>query len=199
MLSSFFQLDKLVYWSLCSMLPQLSMKYGAMSTGRKYFVRNHIISLDSSICPWNMSLFISPELPLFYITKCEIIFNLTFWVTNFLFSLHELFCFKKSPSFGPAAEDDVTCERNCMKKISFQSAHWRKWMKWDWWKLFKDSILRQNCNLGKIKCVLRLSKDFFLKSVYKHTLPTKKNWERQSLPSEYTGQFFHCEKITPVL
>lgn len=130
--------------------------------------------------------------------KYEVIFNF-FWVTNFLFSLHELFCFKKSPSFGPAAEDDVTCERNCMKKISFQSAHWRKWMKWDWWKLFKDSILRQNCNLGKIKCVLRLSKDFFLKSVYKHTLPTKKNWERQSLPSEYTGQFFHCEKITPVL
>ena len=177
------------------MLPQLSMKYGAMSTGRKYFVRNHIISLDSSICPWNMSLFISPELPLFYITKCEIIFNLTFWVTNFLFSLHELFCFKKSPSFGPAVEDDVTCERNCMKKISFQSAHWRKWMKWDWWKLFKDSILRQNCNLGKIKCVLRLSKDFFLKSVYKHTLPTKKNWERQSLPSEYIRQFKYIRKF----
>ena len=31
-----------------------------VSTGRKYFVRNHIIPPDSSIWPWNMSLFISP-------------------------------------------------------------------------------------------------------------------------------------------
>ena len=69
-----------------------------------------------------------------------------------------------------------------MKKISFQSAHWRKWMKWDWWKLFKDSILRQNCNLGKIKCVLRLSKDFFSQECLQ-TYFTNKEELGETIPS----------------
>ena len=92
------QLKTLIYWSFCSMFPQLSMKYEGVSTGIKYFVRNHIISLHSSICPWNMSLFISPELPLFYISKMrfEVIYNFI-WLSEFLFPSNKtflLFCTK---------------------------------------------------------------------------------------------------------
>ena len=154
------------------MFPQLSMKYEGVSTGIKYFVRNHIISLHSSICPWNMSLFISPELPLFYISKMrfEVIYNFI-WLSEFLFPSNKTFLLcTKSFFFWPAAVEDVTSWQNCMKKISFQSAHWRKWMKWDWWKLFKDSI-RQNCNLGRNKVCFETFKRYFQEC--KHTLTTK--------------------------
>lgn len=88
----YIQLEKLIHWSFCSMFPQLSMKYEGVSTGIKYFVRNHIISLHSSICPWNMSLFISPELPLFYISKMrfEVIYNFI-WLSEFLFPSNKTF------------------------------------------------------------------------------------------------------------
>ena len=158
----YIQLEKLIHWSFCSMFPQLSMKYEGVLTGIKYFVRNHIISLHSSICPWNMSLFISPELPLFYISKMrfEVIYNFI-WLSEFLFPSNKTFLLcTKSFFFWPAAVEDVTSWQNCMKKISFQSAHWRKWMKWDWWKLFKDSI-RQNCNLGRNKVCFETFKRYF--------------------------------------